>query len=101
MALIFLIRKAPNQQADPSLLEAKGDRMKNLGRAISSLPPRSQRNRRESLSNRCKVRNVCASGFDWRGVGEIAGRRAVRTENYILAMKSLFSDDSAPISSSN
>jgi hypothetical protein len=35
MALIFLIRKAPNQHTDPSLLEAKGDRMKNLGKVIS------------------------------------------------------------------
>ena len=35
MALIFLIRKAPNQNTDPSLLEAKGDRMKNLGEVIS------------------------------------------------------------------
>jgi hypothetical protein len=35
MALIFLIRKAPNQHTDPSLREAKRYRMKNLGEVIS------------------------------------------------------------------
>ena len=35
MALIFLIRKAPNQHTDQSLLEAEGDRMKHLGKVIS------------------------------------------------------------------